>query len=265
MKILLTGSHGFIGSHFRKKSGYKAIIPWDLKIGKDIFDLKKKDLRGVEAIVHLAAKISVEESWQKPEEYLRTNTLGTLHLAELAKDSGVKRFVFASSAAAYGNPMAQYGASKLAAEKFLEAFDNDLEVLILRFFNVYGSGQSPEYAGVITRFVNQAKKGEELTIYGQGSSVRDFIYIDDVVGGIKKAIETRNLAYFAKPLDLGTGKGTSVKKLARLVSGLAGEPLRAKYEPARREIKKSIARPSRLFGKKFVPLQEGLAKEFFNR
>lgn len=264
MRILLTGSHGFIGSHFRRKSGYGDMVLWDLKIGKDIFNLRKNDLKGVDIIVHLAAKISVEESWQKPEEYLRNNTLGTLHLARLAKEAGVRRFVFSSSAAAYGNPMTPYGASKLSAEKFLEAFRDELEILILRFFNVYGKGQTPEYAGVITKFVNQAKFGKKLTIYGDGSSIRDFIYVDDVVRGIKKAIETKNKQYFAKPLDLGTGKGTRVKKLSRLVSGLAGEPLRVKYEPVRREIKKSIARPNRLFGQKFVTLREGLSKEFFD-
>lgn len=265
MRILLTGSHGFIGSHFRQKSGFKDIISWDLKVGKDIFDLKRKDLRGLDAVVHLAARISVEESWEKPEKYLRTNTLGTLHLAKLAKDTGVKRFIFSSSAAAYGSPMTPYGASKLSAEKFLESLSENLEVLILRFFNVYGKGQSSEYAGVITRFINQAKRGEKLTIYGDGSSIRDFIYVDDVVKGIKKAIETRDPAYFAKPLDLGTGRGASVKKLARLVSRLAGEPLRVSFEPARREIKRSRARPSKLFGKNFMKLDEGLTKGFFNR
>lgn len=261
MKILLTGSHGFIGTHFRKKSGYKNIICWDRKIGKDIKNIRIKDLRGIDVIIHLAADISGNESWRRPVQYLSNNTVNTLKLAEKAVKAGVKKFIFASSAAVYGSPITPYGLSKHAAEDALANYSDKIDIIILRFFNIYGKGQNKEYAGVITKFFECLKKGKTLQVFNNGISIRDFIYIDDVVKSIKRAIYIKGYNVF----NIGTGKGIKIRDLAFLFRDLFDGGISVEIQSKfKNEILISIAwrdsQNRRLFNWKFTDLKSGLKK-----
>ena len=145
-------------------------------------------------------KISVTESVTNPSDTLDVNILGTLNVLEACSKSGVRKLVFASSAAAYGeprtfpisedhvlNPLSPYGASKAAAEVLISSYRNLNKIpnaISLRFFNVYGIGQSIEYAGVITKFHERLSKGEAPIIFGDGEQTRDFVSVNDVVDAI---------------------------------------------------------------------------------
>lgn len=254
MKILLTGSHGFIGTHFRKKSGFKDIVCWDLKEKKNIKDITAKDLADIDVVVHLAAKISARESLNKPYEYFENNLLYSIKLISEAIKAGVPRFVFASSAAAEGN--SPYGLSKKIFEDLIEEYFGDkIRCHILRFYNVYGKDQSPEYAGVITKFLENIRKDKPLTIFGDGDQTRDFIYVDDVVDCITCAIhgdyERSKVTY------VGTGVETTISDLADLVKKLTGSKVKIKHGLAREEIRNSCA-PGEL--EDVISLEEGLKK-----
>ena len=173
-KILVTGGQGFIGGHIAKLTGGNS---FDIKSGLDILDTDK--LSGAvldkSEIFHCAAKISVPESFQMPEEYYKTNVLGTRNVIEVAEKSASK-IVFSSSAAVYGeankkvdenaplSPLSPYAENKKDGENLLRVAKTPS--IALRYFNVYGPGQSAAYAGVITAFIVSALKDEDLKIFG---------------------------------------------------------------------------------------------------
>lgn len=262
MKILLTGSHGFIGTHFRKKSGFKNIVCIDRKIGKKVEAIKLKDLKNIKVIVHLAASISGRESWEKPEEYIRNNTINTIRLFRLAQKAHVPLFIFASSAAVYGGQLTPYGLSKAAADHYLEAYREDELtpwIVTLRFFNVYGKGQNPEYAGVITKFWQAIKKNKKMQLFNSGKSTRDFVYVDDIVKALVKVIN-EPMYFNDRAMDVATGKSISIKKLGELMEKIVGRKVGFENAGELDEITNSKGENEAEFDWKFTKLEDGLRK-----
>jgi UDP-glucose 4-epimerase len=252
--ILVTGGAGFIGSHILDKlmeEGFDVTVIDNLETGRlenlaqheknkdfhfirgDIrdFDLVKETLRDIDAVFHLAALASVTRSVKDPILTNDINVVGTLNLLKSSSDLGVKRFVFASSAAIYGeaksplkkedmvpNPTSPYGVSKLAAENYVRVFYNayGLETVCLRFFNVYGPRQNVDihgsYGGAISIFLNRILKRLPPIIYGDGEQTRDFIYIQDVVQANMLALSNKNAV--GEVFNIGSGKKTSLNQIA---------------------------------------------------
>ena len=294
MRVLVTGACGFIGSWLCEeltKRGYK-VRALDVrdppKYLKDLrleffkVDISKEPLdlvvRNVDCVVHLAALISAEESVVVPKRYHEVNVSGTLNLLIAMERQFIKKIIFASSAAVYGEPVKlpieedhplrpknPYGATKVACEAYIHAFSSscDMKGVILRLFNVYGPRQSGEYAGVISIFISRALKNQPLIIHGDGNQVRDFIYIRDVILAIIKAVE-RDFDLPVVTVNIGTGKPTKIIELARLVLKLTEkEDLLIQYEKPRpgdiRESYASIKLAKELLRwKPRTPLEKGL-------
>jgi len=259
-KILVTGGAGFIGSHIVDKlmeEGFDVTIIDNLDTGRientahhknkenfhfikgDIrdLDLVKKAMKGVDAVFHEAALASVTLSVKDPIISNDINVGGTVNLLKASSDFGVKRFIFASSAATYGdtnspikkedaipNPKSPYAVSKLAAEKYALVFHGayGLETVSLRYFNVYGPRQSFDiqgaYGGAITIFTNRLAKNMSPIIYGDGKQTRDFVYINDVVNANMLALNSKNAA--GEVFNVGTGRSISVNQVAEVLKDL---------------------------------------------
>jgi UDP-glucose 4-epimerase len=185
--------------------------------------------------VHLAAKVGVQDSILRPHETIDVNVKGTLNMLEICSKYNVQNFVFASSAAVYGyprklplpedlvaQPISPYGASKLAAEALLSSYRSKIKnCASLRFFNVYGEGQTSDYAGVISRFIGRLHKDLPPLIYGNGRQTRDFISVSDVVNAIILASENEGKyatsEHINNTFNIGTGKATSILDLALMM------------------------------------------------
>jgi UDP-glucose 4-epimerase len=180
-------------------------------------------------IVHLAANTSVQESVQQPLLTVRANIEATCRMLDLARKIDSERFLFASTAAIYGDrrsscretdipaPASPYASSKLASEYYCKVYASlyGIPSVVLRYFNVYGPGQSNRYAGVITSFVNEALRGKPPIIFGDGTQTRDFVFVDDVVRATVASL-TRRISGGAI-LNIGTGRATSIMSLARQI------------------------------------------------
>ncbi|HUS28420.1 MAG TPA: SDR family NAD(P)-dependent oxidoreductase [Kofleriaceae bacterium] len=215
----------------------------------------------VERIIHLAAQVSVVHSVANPLVDMQINYGGTLHVLEYARAHNVKKVVLASSAAVYGDttelpvsedtkcqPMSPYGIDKYTSEFALDYYASvhSVPTTSLRFFNVYGPRQDPSspYSGVISIFTDRARAGRPLTIYGDGSQTRDFVFVGDVVRAIIAASGDGNSRLIA---NVGTGSEISVLELARSIVELCGTKSTIEHAPARAgEILKSRARVDRL-------------------
>jgi UDP-glucose 4-epimerase len=283
---LVTGGAGFIGSHLVDRlitEGYHVKVVDDLSTGQlsniaghieagrveflkgDIRDaaLVKKAMADVDIVAHLAALTSVPFSMSNPDLVYDVNVTGSLNLIFAAIDSGVDRFVFASSCAVYGDttvlpvsetaefkPLSPYAESKLAIERCLRGLNSRgvLDSVVLRFFNVYGPRQGlSEYSGVITKFFDGARSNQSLVIYGDGSQTRDFVNVADVVDGIYAALTIAGVE--GNVFNIGTGKPTSVDELAHAVLDLTGVGVGVRYDPARLgDIKESYADISKIRG-----------------
>lgn len=263
MKILITGSKGFVGTHLtnRLKKDFE-IISYDLKEGKDIFDEKllNKSLNNVDVVIHLASFVSGIESWKKPEEYLVNNGLGTYKVIKASIKNKVKRIIIFSSAAVYGDPLTPYGASKIFAETIARSYNDQIEVIIIRPFNIYGVGQNPSYGYVIHNFANSIKTKKTIDIYGTGNQTRDFIYVKDVVKTVEKLI---NIDIPNKIIDLGTGKSYKILDLGRLIGKTLNTRYRINFLAARKELleSKSDTKVLKSIGidpSKFTNLSDGL-------
>ncbi|MCX8169161.1 MAG: NAD-dependent epimerase/dehydratase family protein [Candidatus Methanomethylicia archaeon] len=301
MKILITGGAGFIGSHLVDrlvKDGFDVYVIDNLfsgcldNISLHIdsglkffnFDISSIDILHklsnivVDVIVHLAALISVEESNIMPIKYHQVNVMGTLNILEFARRIGVKKFIFISSAAVYGdplflpinelhplNPKSIYAASKIESEILVDVYSKlyGFKAVSLRLFNVYGPRQRlNSYSGVIRIFLNNALKGLPLTIYGDGEQTRDFIYVDDVIDAIMLFIDNNDFIF--NVYNVGTGKPTRIIDLAKIVMELIGG-VELKFEKSRiGDIRFSYADISRIVNEfNFrckIDLREGLKR-----
>lgn len=223
-------------------------------------------------IIHLAALGSVPRSFANPAEVMDVNVTGFASVMILATMMGCKRVVFASSSSVYGDddsklrteeklgkPLSPYALSKHQNEQFAEIWCRNLslEYIGLRFFNVYGPGQNPnsQYSAVIPRFIN----GKDITIFGDGETIRDFTYVDDVCEAIKLALITDN---HNQVYNVGTGEETNLKKLAFLCGQNKKEVKHIAERPA--DIKESVA--SKFKSEKFlkfkskISIEEGIEK-----
>ncbi|GLY08392.1 MULTISPECIES: NAD-dependent epimerase/dehydratase family protein [Actinoplanes] len=248
--VLVTGSAGFIGSHLlghlaaggRRVTGVDrrdpAVADHGARVRQVVGDLRSIPLapllEGVSTVVHLAAIPGVRPSWREFDDYVECNLLVTRRLLEACHAAGVARLVIASSSSVYGEvaglPMAEsrtpapaspYAVTKLAAEQLALAYarrpGSRLSTVALRFFTVYGPGQRPDM--LIHRLITAALTGSEIAIYGDGGARRDFIYVDDVVRAVSRAMDA---PVDSGTFNLGTGRNVSVGELISLVSTLAG-------------------------------------------
>lgn len=262
-RILVTGACGFIGSHTVEtllNQGHFVLAVDNLRTGKienvaafrdhpnlsishfDVGDAAK--LKGSidsfkpDAIIHLAALVSVQESIDNPDENYTLNVANTHTIAESSRAGGVKRVVFASSAAIFGdpvslpideehpkNPMSPYGMGKWVSEQILEqyAMHYDMQTVALRFFNVFGERQDPNspYSGVISIFSDRILSDQPLSVFGDGLQTRDFIYVKDVAN-IVAAASTRD-SIPSGAYNVSTGQETTLNMLIETMSTLSGK------------------------------------------
>ena len=240
--VLVTGGNGFIGTHLCRllyNQGHNVLsldvmhtdsYPWEC-ITADIRDGLQFD--GIDCIVHLAAQISVPESIDNPDVTLSINVDGTKSIISAAEAAGVKKIIFASSAAVYGDcetipipedapliPQSPYAVSKIVGEELLRR--SEIETCSMRFFNVYGPGQSSEggYAAVIPAFKKAIGLGKECTIFGDGTQVRDFIHVHDLVRIIGFCLEAKELP---AEMNVASGTETSLLDLIEILNELNPE------------------------------------------
>jgi len=299
---VVTGGLGFIGSHLVDRliqDAKKVTILDDLSSGQqeslrahvsdsslrlvrgDICETSKLDgaLKGADAVVHLAAIVSVTRSIREPELVNRVNVTGTLKLLETCARNRIRRFVYASSAAVYGRnsspplkeddpirSLSAYGASKAAGEAYCQAYHetHGLETVILRLMNVYGPrANTGAYSGVMTKFAEAVMSGKPLVIYGDGEQTRDFTYISDVVNAIVLALHEEEGV--DQIFNVGTGVPTTINQLARVFISISGKEGQIRHVKARRgEVRHSyadISKAKRLLGyRPRVDLQTGLSE-----
>ncbi len=265
MRFLITGGAGFIGTalaNYLVQQGHTVRVLDDLSAGDrsrldpavhftrgDVEDKPKvwRLLTKIDCVYHLAARVSVPESVLYPREYNRTNVSGTVAIMEAMRDAGIKRVVLASSGAIYGeqpgpvvherllpNPTSPYAVSKLAAEGYVQTIGGvwNIETVSLRIFNAYGPGQAipPTHPPVIPQFVRQILGGGSVIIHGDGRQVRDYVYVDDVVKALAAAATAQNID--RQIINIGTGIGTSLNDLVRLIEQVTGRQARIIVNPA---------------------------------
>ena len=253
-KTLITGGAGFVATHLvnelSKNSEYSIVIFDNFSIGSKENILEKENvswiqgdisnkeelqnaLQGVDVIIHLAAIVSVTVCEQYPDICTKNNIIGTKNIFELAKYFGIKKIIYASSAAVYGNlssssiseqdptiPISQYGISKLENEKLAQTYSTNIQSIGLRFFNIYGPGLSMvnAYPSVLISFFKNIQKQIPITIYGDGTQTRDFIHVSDIVQAIHLALTTDiNGSHI---FNVGTGIQTSIIELAQHIQKL---------------------------------------------
>lgn len=256
--ILVTGGAGFIGSHLvdrllaqgnnvicvdnfdpyydrsikennisehREHENYR-LVEADIR---DLDALQEEITEDIDVIVHLAAKAGVRPSVKDPVGFQRVNVMGTQNMLELAKERGVKQFVFASSSSVYGTnenvpwseddhvlkPISPYASTKVSGELMGHVYSElyDMRFLALRFFTVYGPRQRPDLA--IHKFLRLMSNGEQITLYGDGSSRRDYTYIDDIIDGVTAAIDYSNSMY--EIINLGNNRTIQLLELVEAI------------------------------------------------
>ncbi len=267
-RYLVTGGAGFIGSHMvealvgrdervrvfdnfstgKRENLATMISRVDLLEG-DVrdFSLCVKAMEGVEYVIHLAALHEVPRSVEQPLETHEVNVTGILNLLLAARDARVKRFVYASSSAVYGDspilPRSEetvplptsspYAVSKLAGEYYCQLFSllYGLETVSLRYFNVYGPRQdaASQYAGVIPKFIFALLSGNAPTIYGDGEQSRDFLNVADCVSATLAASQTPGVA--GSVMNIGTGQRTTVNQLCALLQRILERPIPPRFGP----------------------------------
>jgi UDP-glucose 4-epimerase len=258
MKFAVTGGAGFVGNNIVRllvSKGYSVVVIDNLHTGKidnlegvfekiefyqtDIrnYDEMEKILETVDGIFHEAALTIVQESFDKREEYFDVNVKGTENIFKIAKKFK-KKVVYASSSSIYGdskkipikensdrNPINPYGQTKLDDEFLAEKYsDSGLEVIGLRYFNIFGKGQTGSYAGVITQFMRKLNEQKPPIIFGDGTQIRDFIHVSDIAeANLSAMLSKTNSGFF----NVGTGVGTKIKDLAKIMIKIFNE----KFEP----------------------------------
>lgn len=253
MKYLVTGGAGFIGSHLVDKlieKGHRVIVIDNLSTGKkenlnpeadfhnlDVcdFDKIKPLFKDIDYVFHLAAIPRAPISVEDPITTSKVNILGTVNVFKASADAKVKRIVFASSSAVYGNqkilplkedmqpaPISPYALQKLVGEQFAKLFVQlyQIPIISLRYFSCYGPRNDPdgEYSLVIGKFLKQKSQGKPLTIFGDGKQTRGFCYVDDVVEANIKAMKNERLKG-GKVINISSEKSYSINYLADLIGG----------------------------------------------
>ena len=273
MKYVVTGGAGFIGSNIVKKlvsRGDNVTVIDNLSTGKEenlqtirdkiVFlndsilntDLLKEQTEGIDGVFHQAALASVQDSFSKPDEYYNVNVNGTENILKLAKKNNFK-VVYASSSSVYGNPeripiketdsknpINPYAETKLKKEELaIKYSEMGVKVIGLRYFNVFGKGQSKEYAGVLKLFLEKIRDKSPPKINGDGTQFRDFVYVEDVADANIMSMDSKiNHEFF----NVGTNTSITILDLARTIiktSGLEIEPI---FGPALKgDVQKTIA------------------------
>jgi len=263
MRIFVTGGAGFIGINLCKKltslhkvtvydnflnsneENFPVMANTTLVVG-DILDNSKllDSMKNHDFVIHLAAKTDVLDSVNNPNDTFQTNVQGTQNVLNSCKFNNISKIIVTSSAALYKNsansvdetstvePLSPYGQSKLDMEKF--TIQSKISYVILRLFNVYGNGQKH---GVIVTFKKNISENKPLIIFGDGTSIRDFIHIDDVIDGVILSIESESGIY-----NIASGTGTRISNLAKLLVQISGKNSEIIYKSARTgEITYSVA------------------------
>ncbi|MFV3403073.1 NAD-dependent epimerase/dehydratase family protein [Pseudomonas sp. NY15463] len=300
--ILITGGAGFIGSHLCDallENGYAVRVLDDLSSGKrdnlqlehprltliegDVADaaLVARAVAGCQAVVHLAAVASVQASVDDPVKTHQSNFIGTLNVCEGMRMSGVRRVLFASSAAVYGNngegvaiaedtpkaPLTPYAVDKLASEQYLDFYrrQHGLEPVVFRFFNIFGPRQDPSspYSGVISIFAERALAGLPISVFGDGEQTRDFLYVGDLIKVMVQALEQPQVEEGA--VNIGLNQATSIKQLLAALQDVIGSLPPISHGPARAgDIRHSRADNTRLLARfelpEPTPFIDGLAR-----
>jgi nucleoside-diphosphate-sugar epimerase len=294
MRVLITGGAGFIGSHLAAflrgqaevrvldslRGGNRARLE---RLSLDLIEASVLDtaalraaMSEVDVVFHLAAMISVAESIENPRECLEINSLGTLNVLRAAADAHVRKLVFASSAAVYGDnppvptaenvtpqPMSPYAITKLDGEYYCEMFAREgwLQTASLRFFNVFGPGQDPAgpYSAAVPAFIQRAVRGEPLTVFGDGEQTRDFIFVRDAVSVLVFAAEN---ARVNGVFNCGYGHATTINELIHRILVVANSRSPVVYLPARPgDVRHSCASTKKLCDSGWLPassLEAGL-------
>ena len=258
MKFAVTGGAGFVGNNIVKllvSQGHQVIVIDNLHTGKmknlegvlkkikfektDIRNFKELELilKDVDGIFHQAALTLVQESFNKKEEYFDVNVKGTENIFQIAKKFKIK-VVYASSSSIYGNckqvpikessqrkPINPYGETKLECELLSEKYIREgVKIIGLRYFNIFGKGQTGSYAGVITQFMRKLNEHKSPIIFGDGLQIRDFIHVEDIADvNLKSMMNNTNSGFY----NIGTGKGTKIIDLAKIMIKIFNE----KFEP----------------------------------
>jgi UDP-glucose 4-epimerase len=275
MKYIITGGAGFIGSHIAEALAgkHEVVVIDNFFSGKQenliefsdcvqiirgsITDLPslRKAFNEADGIFHLAAIASVARSVDNPVATHETNLTGTLNVLLAARDCGVKKVVFSSSSAVYGDepslpkhenlppfPLSPYAVSKLASEYYCRVFSElfGVKTVSLRYFNVFGPRQDPlgEYAAVIPKFITNLLNNKPPLIFGDGKQTRDFVYVKDVVQANIRAMQNEATGTF----NIGSGKSTDLNTLAKSIAEIMKVSLQPVYEkPRSGDIRNSVS------------------------
>jgi UDP-glucose 4-epimerase len=298
MKFLVTGGAGFLGSTLANRladAGHDVHVLDDLSNGRrdylnaavtfsegdvDNVPLLWSLLQEVDCVYHLAARVSVAQSLLHPRDYNRVNVGGAVSLMEAMRDTGVRRVVFTSSGAVYGQqpeqpvhesdpprPDSPYAVSKWAAEQYIHTIGQlwGIETVALRIFNAYGPRQSlpVSHAPVIPRFLQQILTGGSLVVFGDGRQTRDFVYVDDVVAALVTAATAKQIN--RQVINIGSGVETSINDLVATIEQVTGRRanlLHNKEKPGGvLRLVADISRAQTLLGfRPFTSLDQGLQR-----
>ncbi|WFD11121.1 NAD-dependent epimerase/dehydratase family protein [Tepidibacter hydrothermalis] len=266
MKILVTGGAGFIGSNLVDELinlHYEVVVMDDLTTGKvenlnskakfykmDICDedvLKIFENEKFDIVYHMAAQINVQKSIKDPIYDANVNVIGTINILEACRKNNVKKIIYSSTAAVYGNPdylgidekhhkqpISFYGLSKLSPEYYISIYSKlyNLDYTILRYSNVYGIRDDKNgEGGVISIFLDRIINGKSIKIFGDGSATRDYIYVEDVVDANINSMKYGNREIF----NIGTGKHTSVLELFKIIRNIENKDINVVFEDERPE------------------------------
>jgi UDP-glucose 4-epimerase len=301
MRILITGGAGFIGSNlarFLTMKDHKVRVIDNLSTGKmenlneiiekiDFFEVDiteekslERTFKDIDYVIHLAAVTSVQKSLEEPDLTFKVNIEGTNNILKFSEKLKVRKIIFASSCAIYGNPkilpvpedsefspLSPYAESKINGEKLcFEFLKKGIDIVILRFFNVFGPKQDADspYSGVISKFIKKILKGERPIIYGDGEQTRDFVYVDDVLSAVEKALLSKAVA---RVFNIGSGKRYSVNQIFEILKRISDFKEEPEYKEERKgEVRHTLADISRarieLGWKPEISIEEGLKRTF---
>lgn len=277
VKCLVTGGAGFIGSHIVERllaDGHTVEVIDNLSltnnfpffctsknVNYNILNIKDyakiaRLFKGIDIVFHLASETSVTNSFEEPGKTCSTNIIGTCNVLQAAKEFHIKRVVFSSTSACYGvlppphtenssvKGLSPYSISKITCEQFTNLFFQtwNLPIINLRYFNVYGERMpmTGQYAPVIGCFLKQKKAGKKITVVGDGSQIRDFVYVKDVVEANIKAAFTENIKCLGETFNVGTGTGYTILQIAKFFTN--NDVTKIKFLPPRAgEVRSSIS------------------------